>query len=78
MPKGDATSVEVRKVAAFNLGQSMLSTVPGVDDPVVDVQLRNLARARFDNRQISAKDRLVGDLAALTCTIQLIWAVAMS
>lgn len=73
LPKGDATSAEVRKAAAFNLGQWMLSTVPAADDPVVDVQLRNLALARFDNRQISAKDRLVADLAALTCPIQLIW-----
>lgn len=73
LPKGDAASAEVRKTAAFNLGQWMLSAVPDADDPVVDMQLRNLARARFDNRQISAKDRLVADLAALTCPIQLIW-----
>jgi len=73
LPKGDATLAEVRKTAAFNLGQWMLSAVPDADDPVVDMQLRNLARARFDNRQISAKDRLVADLAALTCPIQLIW-----
>ncbi len=73
LPNGDASSAEVRKAAAFNLGQWMLSTVPAAEDPVVDVQLRNLARARFDNRQISAKDRLVTDLAALTCPIQLIW-----
>jgi pimeloyl-ACP methyl ester carboxylesterase len=73
LSKGDATPAELRKATAFNLGQWMLSAVPDTDDPVVDVQLRNLSRARFDNRQISAKDRLVADLATLTCPIQLIW-----
>ncbi len=73
LPKGDASSAEVRKAAAFNLGQWMLSTAPAAEDPVVDVQLHNLVRARYDNRQISARDRLVADLAALTCPIQLIW-----
>lgn len=73
VPKGDATSVEVRKAVAFNLGQWMLSTAPAAEDPVVDVQLQNLVRARYDNRQISARDRLVADLAALTCPVQLIW-----
>jgi len=73
VPKGDATSVEVREATAFNLGQWMLSTAPAAEDPVVDVQLQNLVRARYDNRQISASDRLVADLAALTCPVQLIW-----
>ncbi len=73
LPKGDADPVEVREITAFNLGQWMLSSVPDVDDPVIDIQLRNLARSRFDNREISAKDRLVPDLAKLSCPIQLIW-----
>lgn len=73
LPKGDRDPLEIREVAAFNLGQWMLSSVPNVNDPVIDIQLRNLAHARFDNRQISAKDRLVTDLATLNCPIQLIW-----
>ena len=73
MPKGDTDPVELREVTAFNLGQWMLSSVPDTDDPAVDLHLRNLARSRFDNRQISAKDSLVADLATLRCPVQLIW-----
>ena len=73
LPKGEPDPVELREITAFNLGQWMLSSVPDVDDPVIDVHLRNLAHSRFDNRQISAKDRLVADLATLSCPIQLIW-----
>jgi pimeloyl-ACP methyl ester carboxylesterase len=73
LPKGDAQSIELREAVAFNLGQWMLSSVPDAGDPVIDVQLRNLACSRYDNRGISARDRLVADLAALTCPVQLIW-----
>lgn len=73
LPKGDADPRELREITAFNLGQWMLSSIPNVDDPVIDIHLRNLARSRFDNRQISASDRLVADLAKLSCPIQLIW-----
>jgi 2-hydroxy-6-oxonona-2,4-dienedioate hydrolase len=73
LPKGDAQSLELREAVAFNLGQWMLSSVPDAGDPVIDVQLRNLASSRFDNRGISAQDRLVADLAALACPVQLIW-----
>jgi pimeloyl-ACP methyl ester carboxylesterase len=73
VPKGDTDPVELREVTAFNLGQWMLSSVPDADDPVVDLHLRNLARSRFDNRQISARDSLVADLATSSCPIQLIW-----
>lgn len=73
MPKGDADPRELREVTAYNLGQWMLSSIPNSDDPVIDIHLRNLARSRFDNRQISAQDRLVADLAKLSCPLQLIW-----
>jgi 2-hydroxy-6-oxonona-2,4-dienedioate hydrolase len=73
LPKGDADPVELREITAFNLGQWMMSSVPDVDDPVIDIHLRNLAHSRFDNREISAKDRLVADIAKLSCPIQLIW-----
>jgi len=73
LPKGNTDPVELREVTAFNLAQWMLSSVPVVDDPVIDIHLRNLAHSRFDNREISAQDRLVADLAKLSCPIQLIW-----
>ncbi len=71
--KGNTDSIELREATAFNLGQWMLSSVPDADDPVVDIHLRNVARSRFDHRQISAKDSLVANLARLSCPIQLIW-----
>jgi pimeloyl-ACP methyl ester carboxylesterase len=73
VPKGNVEPRELREITAFNLGQWMLSSAPNLDDPVIDIQLRNLARSRFDNRRISAQDRLIADLAKLGCPIQLIW-----
>jgi pimeloyl-ACP methyl ester carboxylesterase len=73
VPKGDVGAREVREITAFNLGQWMLSSIPNVGDPVIDIHLQNLARSRFDNREISAQDRLVADLAKINCPVQLIW-----
>lgn len=72
-PKGDVDPAHLREVTAFNLGQWMLSSVPDIDDPVIDIHLRNLANSRFDNREISARDRLIADLAKLSCPLQLMW-----
>lgn len=73
MPRDRTDPVMLREITAFNLGQWMLSSVPDVADPVIDIHLRNLARSRFDNREISASDRLIADLAKLSCPLQLIW-----
>lgn len=62
-----------RMAVAHNLGQFMLSRTPAAEDPVVDLQSANIARVRFDSRQISFPDRIVGDLADLVCPLQVIW-----
>jgi 2-hydroxy-6-oxonona-2,4-dienedioate hydrolase len=62
-----------RAVAASNLGQWMLSTAPRTDDPIVDMQLANIDRMRFDSRRISLKATLTEDLAKITAPVQLIW-----
>ena len=43
------------------------------DDPVVDMQLANIDRTRFDSRRISLKSTLLDDLARITAPVQLIW-----
>jgi 2-hydroxy-6-oxonona-2,4-dienedioate hydrolase len=65
-----------RDVAAANLGQWMLSSAPGADDPVVDMQLANIDRARFDSRRISHEATLLDDLTHITAPVQLIWGTA--
>lgn len=58
---------------ARNLGSFMLSRTPSPDDPVVRLQSENIARARFDSRKISFQERLVDDLQAIACPVQIIW-----
>ena len=62
-----------RAVAASNLGQWMLSAAPRANDPIVDMQLANIDRMRFDSRRISLKATLAEDLAKITAPVQLIW-----
>ena len=62
-----------RAVAASNLGQWMLSTAPQPNDSIVDMQLSNIDRTRFDSRRISLKATLTEDLAKITAPVQLIW-----
>jgi pimeloyl-ACP methyl ester carboxylesterase len=73
VPPGGPDKPEVREAVAYNLGQWMLSSVPPCDDAVVDLQLANMARARFDSRRISLQDRLATDLARVRAPVQLIW-----
>ena len=65
-----------RAVAASNLGQWMLSTAPQPTDSIVDMQLANIDRARFDSRRISLKATLAEDLAKIVAPVQLIWGSA--
>jgi pimeloyl-ACP methyl ester carboxylesterase len=73
VPGPEAEASERRAVAATNLGQWMLSTMPSLDDPVVDMQLTNIDRTRFDSRRISFQPTLLCDLADITATVQVIW-----
>ena len=62
--------------AAVNLGQWMLSSAPPADGPVVDLQLANIDRTRFDSRRISLQATLHDDLARMTAPVQIIWGAA--
>ncbi len=63
----------LREVTAYNLGQVMLSDTPSVDDPVIDLQLANMERARYDSRLIGWRDTLLHDLHRASCPAQVIW-----
>ncbi len=73
VPGRQAEVVERRVAAAANLGQWMLSSAPGSDDPIVDMQLSNIDRTRFDSRRISLRATLLDDLARITAPVQMIW-----
>jgi len=73
LPGRDADRAARRAVAAANLGQWMLSAAPPADDPVVDQQLDNIDRARFDSRRISLRETLFEDLARIPAPVQIIW-----
>jgi len=62
-----------RAAAASNLGQWMLSAVPAVDDPVVDQQLSNIDRTRFNSRRVSHRATILDDLARIAAPVQFIW-----
>lgn len=63
----------LREVTAYNLGQMMLSDIPSVDDPVIDLHLANLERTRYDSRIIGWRDTLLQDLKKTNCPAQVIW-----
>ena len=46
------------------------------DDPAVDMHLQNLARARFDSRQISYRDSVLQDLRAVGRPVQVLLGTA--
>ena len=74
---GPEAGIQTRRAAAAtNLGQWMLSSALSLGDPVVDMQLANIDRTRFDSRRISLKATLLDDLADITAPVQLIWGAA--
>jgi 2-hydroxy-6-oxonona-2,4-dienedioate hydrolase len=62
-----------REAARHNLSQVMFADPASVDDVTIDLHLHNIECARFNSRRLSWQDRLEGDLAPVTCPIQLIW-----
>lgn len=62
-----------REAAAANLGQWMLSAVPFADDPVVDQQLSNIDRTRFNSRRVSHRATILDDLVRITAPVQFVW-----
>lgn len=73
VPPAENDETAHRAAVAHNLGQFMLSTTPTPDDVAVDLHSANMARLRFDSRKVSFQDRIVDDLGALSCPLQVIW-----
>lgn len=71
VPKTDAEGR--RDAVAHNLGAFMLSRTPDPADPVVDLQIANIARARFDSRKLSFMDNLTDELAHLATPLMVAW-----
>ena len=68
---GDAR--RFREICRHNLLVNMLSDPVSVSDEAVDIQADGVRRARFDSRKVSAGGTLLGDLAALSCRVRLLW-----
>ena len=51
----------------------MLSDPASVTEETLDIQVDLVRRARFDSRKVSAGGTLLGDLAALSCRVRLLW-----
>ncbi len=69
---GDDESL-FREIARDNLLAFMLTDPDTVDDDAIDYHGGNVKRARFDSRKVSWGDTQSGDLARITCPLQLIW-----
>jgi pimeloyl-ACP methyl ester carboxylesterase len=62
-----------REICRHNLLVNMLSDPAAVSEEAVDIQAYGVRHARFDSRKVSGGGTLLGDLAALSCKIRLLW-----
>ncbi len=62
-----------REICRHNLLVNMLSEPASVTEDTLDIQVACVRRARFNSRKVSGGGTLLGDLAALTCKIRLLW-----
>lgn len=62
-----------REICRHNLLVNMLGDPASVTEEAVDIQADCVRRTRFNSRKVSGGGTLLGDLAALTCRIRLLW-----
>jgi pimeloyl-ACP methyl ester carboxylesterase len=62
-----------REICHHNLLINMLSDPASVTEETLDIQVECVRRARFNSRKVSGGGTLLGDLAALTCRIRVLW-----
>jgi pimeloyl-ACP methyl ester carboxylesterase len=62
-----------REICRHNLLVNMLSDPASISEETLDIQAECVRRARFNSRKVSAGGTLLGDLAALSCRIRLLW-----
>jgi len=68
----DASLQDIKAVTARNLGRWMMAREPGIDDPAIDIHLRNVSLASFDSRVISHEDSLIKNLRGLHMPMQIL------
>ena len=62
-----------REICRHNLLINMLSDPASVTEETLDIQVECVRRARFNSRKVSGGGTLLGDLAALTCRLRVLW-----
>jgi pimeloyl-ACP methyl ester carboxylesterase len=62
-----------REICRHNLLINMLSDPASVTEATLDIQVECVRRARFNSRKVSGGGTLLGDLAALTCRLRVLW-----
>jgi pimeloyl-ACP methyl ester carboxylesterase len=62
-----------REICRHNLLVNMLGDPASLTEEAVDIQADGVRRTRFDSRKVSGGGTLLGDLAALTCRMRLLW-----
>ena len=73
MPSSGASVAERRAAVAANLGHWMLSKRPPPEADVVDLQIANIERARFDSRIVSLRETMIADMPHIAAPVQLVW-----
>lgn len=62
-----------RAVIRHNLLAMMLHKPDSVDDGTIDIQIRNIARGRFNSLKVSLRPTLLKDLGAISCPLMMVW-----
>ena len=62
-----------REICRHNLLVNMLSDPASISEETLDIQAECVRQGRFNSRKVSAGGTLLGDLAQLTCRMQVLW-----
>ena len=62
-----------REICRHNLLINMLSDPASITEETLDIQAEGVRRTRFNSRKVSAGGTLLGDLAALSCHVRVLW-----
>lgn len=72
-PAAIETDPRYRAVIGHNLLAMMLHDPVSIDETTIDIQIRNIARGRFNSFKVSLRPTLLDDLKATACRLMLIW-----
>ena len=69
----DPTAAELWAMQKENLGKLMIWDTAKLDDWAVDMQVRNVARTRFDSRKLSWSDGTPDRVGRLDCPVMIVY-----